>query len=82
MKQKDVAIVVVVGIVSAVFALVLSNMIFGSPSQKEQKAEVVDAITAEFIAPDDRYFNPDSIDPTQQITIGDDTNKAPFKQAQ
>lgn len=81
MKQKDIALIIVVAVVSAVVALVLSNILFGSPSRSQQKAEVVDPITANFPAPDQRYFNGDSIDPTQTITIGNgQTNQAPFNQ--
>jgi hypothetical protein len=80
-KQKDIALIIVVGVVSAVIALVLSNILFGSPSRSQQKAEVVDPITADFSAPDQRYFNSNSVDPTQTITIGDgQTNQTPFNQ--
>lgn len=81
MKQKDIALIIVVGFVSAVFALVASSFLFGS-SQKQQKAEVADKITAEFTSPDDRYFNENSVDPTQPIVIGDNSNQSPFKQVQ
>jgi flagellar basal body-associated protein FliL len=81
MKQKDIVLIIVVAFVSAVAALVLSNFLFGSPSRSQQKAEVVDPITANFQAPDRRYFNKDSIDPTQTITIGNgQTNQTPFNQ--
>jgi hypothetical protein len=82
MKQKDILLVVVVGVVSVILALVVSSMLFGSPDQKQQKAEVVDKITADFSTPDERYFNANSIDPTQSITIGDNSNQTPFKQTQ
>jgi len=84
MKQKDVALIIVVAFVSAVVAFFLSNILFGSPSRSQQKAEVVDPITANFPSPDQRYFNNTSIDPTQTITIGNgQTNQAPFnKQSQ
>ena len=77
MKQKDIALIVVVAIVSAVIALVLSNLLFG-PSRSQQKAEVVDPITAAFQTPDKRYFNANSVDPTQTITIGTPSNQTPF----
>jgi hypothetical protein len=73
---------VVIGVVSAIVALVASNMLFGSPAQKNQKAEIVDKITAVFNPPDERYFNSKSVDPTQSITIGDNSNPTPFKQTQ
>jgi hypothetical protein len=79
-KQKDVALIIVIAFASAVIALVLSNILFGSPARSQQKAEVVDPITAEFPAPDSRYFNSKSVDPTQTITIGNgQSNQTPFK---
>lgn len=78
MKQKDIALIVVVAIVSAAVALVLSNFLFGSPERSQQKAEVVDPITADFPSPDQRFFNSNSVDPTQTITIGNQSNQTPF----
>lgn len=75
MKQKDIALIVVVSIVSAVISLLISNYTIGSPKNREQKAEVVEKITADFPVPDNKYFNPQSINPTQIIRIG--SNPAP-----
>ncbi len=77
MKQKDIALIVIVAIVSAAVALALSNVLFGA-SRSQQKAEVIDPITASFPAPDQRYFNANSVDPTQTITIGNQSNQTPF----
>jgi hypothetical protein len=77
-KQKDIALIVVVAVVSAAIALVLSNILFGSPSRSKQTAEAVDPITPAFAAPDQRYFNITSVDPTQTITIGNQSNQTPF----
>ena len=81
MKQKDIAIVIAVGVVSAILALVISNMFIGASAHK-QEAEVADRITADFQAADERYFNSESVDPTRPITIGDNSNQTPFKQTQ
>jgi hypothetical protein len=80
MKRKDIILIVVVGVVSAVFAIVISNVLFASPKQRTQKAEVVEVISPEFKAPaeDDKYINSESIDPTQIIRIGDSSNNTPF----
>jgi hypothetical protein len=78
MKQKDIALIIVIVAVSAIASLLISNAIFGSPEQKSQKAEVVQPITADFPAPDTRYFNSQAIDPTQVITIQQNSNAAPF----
>ena len=82
MKQKDIALIVVIVFVSGVMALVLSNMFFSSKEDKEQKAEVVDVITADFPAPPSKYFNSNSVDPTQLIQIGESNNTSPFKDQQ
>ena len=78
MKQKDILLIVVVAIVSVVFSLIISNLVFGSPSSKVQKAEVADPISAEFSTADKRYFNESAVDPTAIIRIGDSTNDSPF----
>lgn len=79
MKQKDIALIVVIGVVSAIVALLVSNMMFGTPSNRQQKAETVDLISDQFTAPDKAYFNEKSIDPTKIIHIGgDSTNQSPF----
>ncbi len=82
MKQKDIALIVVIVIVSGVLSLVLSNWVIGSPKSKPQEVEVVEAISASFPLPqpDDPYFNDQSKNFTQIITIGDNPNPEPFKQ--
>jgi ABC-type cobalt transport system substrate-binding protein len=77
MKHKDVALILVIAIVSGIFALVVSQLLFGGAKHK-QSAEVVDSINANFLPPDTTYFNAKSVDPTQLITIGNSTNTDPF----
>ena len=78
MKQKDVAMIMVIAFVSAIISLVASRLLFTAPQNQEQQVEVVPAITADFPAPDSRYFNSNSIDPTQLIQIGNNNNTNPF----
>lgn len=78
MKQKDIALVLVVVFVSVVLALVVSRMLFSSPKSRQQKAEIVDVISPEFSLPPTKYFNGKAINPTQQIRIGDSNNPNPF----
>jgi hypothetical protein len=82
MKQKDIALIVVVAVVSIVVATLASSLLLGGSSAREQKAEVVDVISADFDQPSKDYFNEKSIDPTLLIRIGDNSNQAPFKQSQ
>lgn len=78
MKQKDIALILVIVFISAVLSLVVSRFMFSSPQSREQTAEKVDVITAEFTQPSRRYFNVESVNPTQQIQIGNNNNPNPF----
>jgi hypothetical protein len=77
MKQKDIAVIVLVGGISAVFSLILSNLIIGTPTTKKVEVEKVEPISAEFVKLDSRYFNTESVNPTQIIQIQGNTTK-PF----
>jgi hypothetical protein len=83
MKQKDLALIIVVVFISAVFSLILSKQTIGSPKNRQTPVEVVHKISDSFQLPDKKYFNDNSIDPTQIIQIGNDNNNpAPFNSTQ
>ena len=77
MKQKDIAILIAVAFMSAVFSLLLSNVFFSSPKDA-QKVETVDAISADFPSPNKKYFNEKSVDPSKLVEIGNSSNQNPF----
>jgi len=78
MKQKDIALIVVVVVISGTISFFISKMLFSVPKSRQSKVEVVQAITSDFPTPDARYFNANSVDPTKNITIGDSQNSQPF----
>lgn len=78
MKQKDLALILVMVFVSVILALIISRLIFSTPKNREQTVEVVDVISSEFSEPSAKYFNADSVNPTQQIQIGSGSNPNPF----
>jgi hypothetical protein len=78
MKQKDIALIIVVAFLSAIISLVLSGKIFVTPENRQQHVEVVDKISTEFNLPDSRYFNSNSVNPTVEAQLGTDTNQNPF----
>lgn len=78
MKQQDIALIIVVGFISAVISIVLANTVFGGSDKRQLTADKVVPITSEFVEPDPKYFNNQSIDPTQIIRIGDGENQTPF----
>jgi hypothetical protein len=78
MKQKDLGLIAVAIIFSAIFSFILSSKLITSPKNRQQTVEKVNPISADFPTPDNTYFNSNSIDPTQLITIGNNTNPQPF----
>lgn len=81
MKQKDIVLIIVVVFVAGIFALLFSNLVISSPKNRKERVEIVDSITSEFNAPDKKYFNAQSVDPTKLIQIGDNLNPKPFNGA-
>jgi hypothetical protein len=84
MKRKDLMILSAVALMAAVFSLILSGVIFGSPSKNPVKVPEVQKITSTFpvVSNDDDYkkiFNPNALDPTQLIKIGGSNNTSPFQ---
>lgn len=79
MKRKDIALFIVIGVISAIFSIIISRYFFATPASKKQTAEVVQPITTEFSEPNKKYFNKEAFDPTRQITIGETVNTDPFK---
>ncbi len=79
MKQKDIALIILIVAFAGVVSYFASNKIFASPKNRQQQVEVVQPITTDFPKPDSRYFNNQAFDPTQLITIGQNANPDPFR---
>lgn len=78
MKQKDIALIIVIAAVSGSISFALSHFLFASPQNQQQQVAVVDAITTEFTTPDPKFFNSQSINPAKLIEVGSSNNTNPF----
>lgn len=78
MKQKDIALIIVIAFISAIVSFLISGKLFVTPAGRAQKVEVVDVVESSFQQPSSKYFNKDSIDPTQLVQIGANNNQNPF----
>lgn len=79
MKKKDIAgLILAIGL-SGIASYFVSQQLFADPKDLKTVVEVVEPITDDFTEPDKRYFNSKSINPTQEIVIGDDKNQQPFQ---
>jgi ABC-type maltose transport system permease subunit len=79
MKQKDIAMIIIMIFISALGSFFVSRLIVTSPENRSEKVEVVDKISSEFKQPNSKYFNSNSINPTKLIQIGDNPNPTPFQ---
>ncbi len=80
MKTKDISLIVVIGIVSAVVSLIFSNIFLSSPEDRVAEVEIVEPISAEFNRPSNEYFNDSSVNPTRTIEIRQDPGSNPFSE--
>ncbi len=80
MKQNDIILIIVMVFVGGVLSFFITSAVITSPKNRKEKVETVQAITSEFKQPDTKYFNSNSLDPTQLIRIGDNSNNQPFNQ--
>lgn len=77
MKQKDIALIIVVAVVAGVLSLLISRFIISS-GERNLEAQVVEPISTDFQKPDERVFNDKALNPTQLIQIGNSSNPQPF----
>jgi hypothetical protein len=70
MKQKDLITIIFISVISAGFSFLIANFLFGNVAKNKLNAAYVTPIKSDFILPSSVYFNSNSIDLTQTITIG------------
>lgn len=80
MKLKDWSVIGVVIFISGMLSFVIANLLLGGKNSPRLKVEVVESISADFPLPNTKYFNENSLNPTQEIKIGEDNNESPFKE--
>lgn len=82
MKQQDIAIIIIIAFFSGVASFFLSGYLFSSEEKTQQTVSKVTQIEPEFEAPSNKYYNQQSINPTQLIQIGNNNNENPFNSGQ
>ncbi|MGB4967384.1 MAG: hypothetical protein WBO35_04245 [Candidatus Saccharimonadales bacterium] len=78
MRQKDVALYLVIAFISAITAFFVSSKLIVTPEKRQQEVVMVEPISETFEKPTDTYFNGESINPTQMSLVGQPTNQTPF----
>ena len=83
MRQKDIAVLVLVGVTAAVISFLVAGAIF-SPKKYSSKVPVIQKIDPVFpdVKNDSAYnvfLNAQALDPTQPVQIGNSVNNVPFQ---
>ena len=78
MKQKDVALLIFIAVISGMVAYTASHFLFATPANRQKQVAVVRPISTDFATPDPRFFNSQSIDPSRSIEVGGNNNPNPF----
>jgi len=78
MKQKDLPIIIAIVVISALVSYFLSNKLIVNPTSEVYTIPTVGQLNSSFTPPSDKYFNGQSVDPTQLIHIGNNSNTTPF----
>ena len=70
MKATDIALVIVVGIVSVLGSYWIGNLILGDPSNKTTEVYYMDKISDSIESPDVETFNVKAKNPTVEVYVG------------
>ena len=70
MKQSDVFTVIIVATVGTVAAAILCNLLLGDPNDKSVTFKTVNVIEATLADPDPEVFNPEAVNPTIEVYVG------------
>ncbi len=79
MKKNDFVLIILFSLLTAFVTTTLASAVITSPKNRSQKVKVIDVFKPDFPNPDTRIFNDKALDPTKDITIGNQNNDKLFK---
>ncbi|MDO4889707.1 MAG: hypothetical protein Q4A25_03420 [Candidatus Saccharibacteria bacterium] len=75
MKRKDIVSIVAVAILGIVAAIVAVNSILGDINDKSATFRSIEVVNSNVGTPDPEVFNPDAINPTVDVYVGNCVDK-------
>lgn len=78
MKKNDIAAIILIVAIAAVFSYFIANAVIGKPTNNPVQVEQVTPVGASFPAPDPRVFNDSAVDPTVEIDGSEQATDQPF----
>lgn len=71
MKRTDIFTIIAVTLVGIIVSASLVNLLLGDPNQKSVTFKSVEVVEAALAQPDPEVFNPDAINPTVEVYVGE-----------
>ena len=71
MKQSDIFTIIIVASVGTLAAYFGVNALLGDPNTKWVTFSTIGDVTSTVLDPDSELFNPDSVNPTVEVYVGD-----------
>ncbi len=78
MKKTDIAMIILIASLSAMFAYFIAQAVIGEPKQEATQVKTVEAMTSEIEEPSSDIFNKNAINPTVERETGQSANNLPF----
>lgn len=78
MKQSDLAVLILVVVISLFGAYLIGNAFINTDDNRTAEVEVVAPVASEFSIPSEKVFNEKSINPTENIRVGESNQQQPF----
>ena len=70
MKNTDIALVIMIALVTTVLSYFLGNAILGNPDDQVTTVSYMNVIGDDIDEPDVESFNPDALNPTVEVYVG------------
>ncbi|MCA9338778.1 hypothetical protein KC939_00345 [Candidatus Saccharibacteria bacterium] len=78
MKKTDIAMIILIASLSAMFAYFIAQAVIGEPKQEATQVKTVETMTSEIEEPSSDIFNKNAINPTVERETGQSANNLPF----
>lgn len=71
MKQSDIFSIIIIASVGTLVSYFVVNSILGNPDLQYADIRTIDEISPDLVEPDSELFNPDAINPTVEVFVGE-----------
>lgn len=78
MKKNEIALLILIVSIVALLSYLLVNALVGEAANKTVLVEKAEPFSSKVAEPDPLVFNPQAINPTVKVKIGDQSGQQPF----